>query len=86
MKNTKAYFAITTPEERYEISSGPMSMKEFSEKHHNPACSSNHPRLLFAFWQKQLEGAAIPYWHVMNDHKSRYSTLSIPGLRQWGVI
>lgn len=60
--------------------------KEFVEKHHNPDCTYNHPRLLFAFWQSDFKGGKKPYWHVMNKSKSQYSTLSIEGARQWEVI
>lgn len=83
----KRLAALTTDDEQRVISNTKTALfSEFKEKHHSAICIYEHPRLLFAFWQSDFNGGRIPYWHVMNEHKSRYSTLSMQGLREWKVI
>lgn len=44
-------------------------------------------KIKFAFFQSDFEGGRIPYWHVMDPTSPSYqSTLSMEGLREWGII
>ncbi len=53
---------------------------------HDPNCTVNHPRIMFAFWQDDFQGGKIAYWHVMSEGRSKHSTLSMDGLKQWEVL
>lgn len=44
-------------------------------------------RIKFAFFQFDMQGNKIPFWHV--DYKTPDdfgTTLSMQGLREWGII
>ena len=45
-------------------------------------------KIKFAHFQKiPFSNEQIPFWHVMDPaHKSYKSTLSMEGLKQWGVL
>jgi hypothetical protein len=44
-------------------------------------------RIKFAFFQDDFQGGRIAYWHVMDpSSKSYQSTLSMQGLKDWGVL
>lgn len=83
IKQNAGLVALTVESERNEIK---VVTNQFVEKHHSPTCAGNHPRIVFGFWQKDLEGRSTPYWHVMNPGRSYHSSLSMRGLRDWKVI
>lgn len=44
-------------------------------------------RIKFAFFQKDLQGGKIPYWHTEYRSPTEFgSTLSLLGLKQWGFL
>lgn len=44
-------------------------------------------KIKFAFFQEDFKGGRIPYWHVTDPKsKSFGSTLSIKGLKEWGIL
>lgn len=48
---------------------------------------SPYRKIKFAFFQSDFAGGKIPYWHVMDPKsKSFMSTLSMEGLKLWGIL
>lgn len=44
-------------------------------------------KIVFAFFQSDFKGGRIPYWHCVDSkQKSYHSTLSLEGLKLWGVL
>lgn len=44
-------------------------------------------RIKFAFFQQTLDGQKIPYWHVNYVGPNEFgTTLSMEGLKHWGVL
>lgn len=80
-----AYLAAET-----ELAAAHAVKKVFSANsvapNHNPNCTFKHPQVMFAFWQDDFQGGKIAYWHVMSEGRSKHSTLSMDGLKQWGVL
>lgn len=84
MLNNTAVKALTTEDEIEELA--PV-VDAFKLKHHNPNCTFKHPLVKFAYWQNDLEGGKIAYWHVMTPgHASYHSSLSMTGLIDWGIF
>ncbi len=50
--------------------------------------SAVRPRKIkFAFFQTDLSGTKIPFWHVDYKSPSEFgTTLSLKGLKQWGYL
>lgn len=78
--------ALTVKEERQEIGNvGPVA-NVFSRLR-AMAAEQKGRKISFAFFQSDFKGGRIPYWHVCDiSHKSFRSTLSMEGLKQWGVL
>ncbi len=78
--------ALTVPAEQEEIKL--VSIKvAYSLEARIKAAQCRRRKIIFAFFQKDLDGGAIPYWHVCNPyHPSYKSTLSMEGLREWKVL
>ena len=44
-------------------------------------------RIKFAFFQSDFKGGRIPFWHVDYVDAAHFgTTLSMDGLKQWGII
>lgn len=72
MLNNKGLFILTVPEERLEMA---------------VIGSKPYRKIKFAFFQKMFDGTQIPFWHVVDPHsKSFNSTLSMEGLKEWGIL
>ena len=68
--NNPGLVALTVLEEQQEI-----------------AVTQPKRKIKFAFFQKLLDGGQIPMWNVEDPtHKSYKSTLSMEGLKDWGVL
>ncbi len=70
--NNPGFIALTVKDEQNELL----------------AVTKTHTRKIkFAFFQSDFRGGKIPYWHVVDSaSKSYQSTLSMQGLREWGII
>lgn len=73
---------LATPEEVQET----QAVGQFKLLHHNPNCTFTHPLLKYAFQQKWPNNPSVHYWHVMSEGKSKHSTLSMEGLKEWRII
>lgn len=63
------------------------AITKFNAPNHNPLCQHKHTVLRYAFTQRGF--GSIPnmlYWHVISEGKSHHSTLSLEGLKEWGLI
>jgi len=84
--NNPGLLNLTTPEEQAEI-----KVVAFGSPHSGEALMKagelRGRKIVFAFFQDDFKGGKIPYWHVcIPTHKSYQSTLSMQGLRDWGVL
>lgn len=59
---------------------------KFSMPNHDPNCKCEHLLLRYAFQQKWPGFPSVNYWHVMSEGRSKHSTLSIEGLKEWGLM
>lgn len=70
--NNPGLIALTVDEEKKEISVLP---------------SRHFRKIVFAHFQSDFQGGRIPYWHVMDPTSQSYhSTLSMQGLKEWGIL
>lgn len=76
---------LATPGEIAEVTAAVCS--PFNEPNHDRRCRREHLRLRFAFVQPGYgDWPPTPFWHVMSEGPSKHSTLSMQGLREWGLI
>lgn len=77
--NNPGLIALTLDDEKNEIRSVLFGA--------DAARISYRRRIKFAFFQSDFRGGRVPMWHVVDPlHKSYQSTLSMEGLRDWGVL
>lgn len=63
----------------------------FTAPNHDPKCTRKHTVLRHAYIQPEFKirekvYPATHYWHVINEGPNQFSTLSINGLKEWGLI
>ena len=76
--NNPGLRALTVPEEQREILSAQFGASAYKVRPH---------KIKFAHFQSDFQGGRIPYWHVIDpSSKSYHSTLSMQGLKEWGVL
>lgn len=86
MSLTNGFVALTTPDERKELGCIRPFGSEWTSRNHNPRCTENHPRVVFAFWQKDFQGGKVAYWHVLHNSPFHHSTLSMQGLKEYRLL
>lgn len=85
--NNPGLVALTVQEEQKELTSLVFGAVASSPAVKMAMAESRGHKIVFAFFQDNFQGGQIPYWHVTNPlSKSYQSTLSMEGLRQWGVL
>lgn len=74
---------LATNEEVKEVA----AVGQFSAPNHDPKCAKKHTILKYAFQQPGYQDIpATHFWHVISEGRSKHSTLSIDGLKEWGLI
>lgn len=76
--NNPGLLALTVPEEQREIRFAAFVGSAHRVRPH---------KIKFAHFQSDFKGGRIPYWHVLDSTSPSYqSTLSMEGLKTWGVL
>lgn len=85
--NNPALKALTTNEEQAEIKVTTLKCNPFTAPNHNPNCQFNHLVLRYALLQPGW-GSVPPtmMWHVLSDNRAGQTTLSMEGLKDWGLL
>ena len=74
--------SLSTQEEIAEV----RAVGKFSAPNHDPECTRKHLVLRYAFQQKFAGHPPIIMWHVISAGRSHHSTLSMEGLKEWGLL
>lgn len=64
-----------------------MTKSFFDAPNHDPQCTKPHVLLRAAFLQKGY--GIVPdtwFWHVLSKNKAGQTTLSMQGLKEWGIL
>lgn len=85
--NNPGLVSLTTPEEQQELAVIALDGFHPSIQSRARLAQTKGHKIVFAFFQSDFKGGKLPYWHVCDPTSKSYgSTLSVDGLREWGVI
>lgn len=84
--DNKGLQALTVPIERSELMVVAFGTKHSLEARIKAAVLRKR-KIIFAFFQDDFQGGAIPYWHCTMPMSPNYgSTLSMEGLKAWRIL